>query len=570
MDYRETYALWKEKLAGSPWYEELTALEQDEEALKNACWQWVEFGTAGMRGVIGPGPNQLNVFTVRRATQGLADYINSLGRAGDGVAIAYDSRRNSGLFARETALVLAANGVRAWLYPQYTSVPQLSFSILQLHCAAGVVITASHNPAKYNGYKLYGADGGQVANQVADAVLSYINAIDDPFAIQPLEEDQALAQGLLRYVGPELDDAYIEAVKAMCPERELLQQQGSQLSIVYTPLHGTGMRTVPRILKELGLSRLQVVAEQSGPDPDFPTVDAPNPEYSQAFDLARQLADREGAGLLLATDPDCDRLGLAVRLPDGDFALLNGNQTGCLLLDYLLSRTQTQPGDFAVRSLVSAPLADAICRHYGVEPRQVLTGFKYISEQIRQSLESGRGRFRFGFEESYGCLAGDYCRDKDAALAAMLAASAACWYAKQGLNLYQALQRLYQKYGYYSEQVLSFTREGTAGISAISRAVERLREQPPAALAGEEILAWRDYKTGRRLDAAGRESALAPPRANILYYELPQASLIVRPSGTEPKLKAYISVNAPQPDQAEAARERLVRAAQQLIQDLLA
>ena len=333
MDHLKTYALWREKLAGTAWEDQLQAMENDEEAIRDAFSSWVEFGTAGMRGVLGPGPNRLNVFTVRRATQGLADYINSISQAQRGVAIAYDSRRNSALFARETALTLAANGVKALLYPEYTSVPQLSFTILHLNCAAGVVITASHNPAKYNGYKVYGPDGGQLANEGADAVLSFIDPIEDCFTLPTMEEQAAIDAGLLQYLGPELDDDYVARVKEQCREPQALREFGHELKLVYTPLNGTGMRTVPRVLTELGLENLHIVEAQMEPDGDFPTVSAPNPEMPEAFDLSRQLADKVGADLLLATDPDCDRLGVALRQPGGDFLTLTGNQIGCLLLD---------------------------------------------------------------------------------------------------------------------------------------------------------------------------------------------------------------------------------------------
>ncbi|MBR2782577.1 MAG: phospho-sugar mutase [Firmicutes bacterium] len=569
MDHRATFELWREKLAGTQWEDQLTAMENDEEAIRNAFSRWVEFGTAGMRGVLGPGPNQLNVFTVRRATQGLADYINSIGQADRGVAIAYDSRHCSDLFAKETALSLAANGVKALLYPEYTSVPQLSYTILHLRCAAGVVITASHNPAKYNGYKVYGPDGGQLANEGADAVLSFIDPIEDCFSLPTMDEGEALAKGLLQYLGPELDDGYVAEVEAQCREREALREFGRQLQLVYTPLNGTGMRTVPRVLSELGLENLHIVSEQRQPDGDFPTVSAPNPEMPEAFDLSRRLADQVGADLLLATDPDCDRLGLALRQPDGGFLTLTGNQIGCLLLDYLLAHTQIRPGDFVVRSLVSTPMADRIAARYGVECRSVLTGFKYIAEQIRLAQESGKGRFLFGFEESYGFLTGTYCRDKDACLAAMLAASAACYWARQGLDLHQALEELYRRYGWHAEKVISLTREGTEGIARIKSAVERLRQDPPAEVCGSPVLAVRDYQNRIRRDAAGQTSPIDLPPSNIVYLELAEGSLIFRPSGTEPKLKTYISVNGSNESGAKARLDELAAAAKDTVDALL-
>ncbi len=569
MDHRATFALWQEKLAGTEWEAQLKAMENDEEAIRNAFSGWVEFGTAGMRGVLGPGPGQLNVFTVRRATQGLAAYINSIGQADRGVAIAYDSRHNSALFAKETALTLAANGVKALLYPEYTSVPQLSFTILHLNAAAGVVITASHNPSKYNGYKVYGPDGGQLANEGADAVLSFIDPIEDCFSLPTMEEQAALDAGLLQYLGPELDDAYVAAVKKQCPEPQALRDFGRELKLVYTPLNGTGMRSVPRVLHELGLENVHIVKEQMAPDGDFPTVSAPNPEMPEAFDLSRKLADTVGADLLLATDPDCDRLGVALREPGGGFLTLTGNQIGCLLMDYLLSHTEIKPGDFVVRSLVSTPMADRIAASYGVECRSVLTGFKHIAEQIRLTEETGKGRFLFGFEESYGFLAGTYCRDKDACLAAELAASAASFWARQGKDLHQALEELYLRHGYFAEKVVSFTREGADGIAQIKQAVAQLRQDPPQEVCGSPVLAVRDYQTKQRRDAAGKVTPIDLPPSNIIYLELPEGSLIFRPSGTEPKLKTYISVSGDSEDAAKARLAEVTAAAKGTVDALL-
>ena len=569
MDHRATFDLWREKLAGTEWEAQLKAMENDEEALRNAFSGWVEFGTAGMRGVLGPGPNQLNVFTVRRATQGLADYVNSIGEAERGVAIAYDSRHCSDVFAKETALTLAANGVKALLYPKYTSVPQLSFTILHLNCAAGVVITASHNPSKYNGYKVYGPDGGQLANEGADAVLSFIDPIEDCFSLPTMDEQAAIDAGLLQYLGPELDDAYVAAVKAQCREEQALREFGRELKLVYTPLNGTGMRTVPRVLNELGLENVHIVAEQMAPDGDFPTVSAPNPEMPEAFDLSRKLADQVGADLLLATDPDCDRLGLALREPTGGFLTLTGNQIGCLLMDYLLSHTEIQPGDFVVRSLVSTPMADRIAASYGVECRSVLTGFKYIAEQIRLAEEKGQGRFLFGFEESYGFLTGTYCRDKDACLAAMLAASAASFWARQGKDLHQALEELYRRHGYFAEKVVSLTREGTEGIAQIKEAVSRLRQDPPGAVCGSPVRAVRDYQSRERKDEAGNVTPIDLPASNLVYLELDEGSLIFRPSGTEPKLKTYISVSADSEQKAKARLAEVTAAAKDTVEALL-
>ncbi len=570
-DYQAVYETWKKNLAGTEYEEELKAYESDAAARQEAFYRWLEFGTAGMRGVIGLGTNMINVFTVRRASQGLANYLLHTGQAQAGVAIAYDSRRNSALFAKETALTLAANGVHAYLYDKLTSVPQLSFTVLQLHCAAGVVITASHNPAKYNGYKVYGADGGQIANAGADAIIEQINAIEDPFSIATITEEAALASGYLHYIGEELDRAYYEQVKTLCRDAIWLRDKARQVHIVYTPLHGSGLKSVCSVLTELGVENLFVVEQQRAPDCNFPTVSAPNPENQEAFDLAIPLANQHKADLILATDPDCDRLGVAVRKHDSQFTLLTGNQIGCLLLEYLLSTRQTPPDAFVVKSIVSSPLADAIAAAHGVEMRNVLTGFKYIAEQIRLSQESGQGHFIFGFEESYGFLAGTFLRDKDACIAAMLVTEAACYYNQYNKTLFDALQDIYAQYGYFEERVISITREGRAGIAQIKHTVTALRQQFPSTIAGEKIIAVRDYQSGFRRDlSSGREDALGLPAADVLYFELPQGSLVFRPSGTEPKLKVYVSVHANSREQAQTKFHNLENAVQQWLADFMA
>lgn len=569
MGYQENFAFWQQRLAGSQWQPELTALAADPEAMENAFYRYLEFGTAGMRGELGLGSNKMNIFTVRRSTQGLADHLNRLGRGEQGVVIAYDSRRNSALFARETALTLAANGVRAYLYDKLTSVPQLSFSVLQLGAAAGVVITASHNPAKYNGYKVYGPDGGQLADADAAAVMERINAIDDPFAIRPLDEAAARAAGLLIDLGAELDQRYWQQVLSLVPDDRELRAQASRLRVVYTPLHGAGLLSVSTVLRRLGVEQLFIVPEQERPDGDFPTLDAPNPENPQAFELGQALADQVGADLILATDPDCDRLGVAVRGRDGKFFLLTGNQIGVLLLDYVLSQSELRGGEFVVRSLVSTALADRVAAAYGVELREVLTGFKYIAQQIKNSVEAGSGRFLFGFEESYGFLAGDFVRDKDACIAALLVVCAACRCAGRGHSLADALEQLYASHGWFKESVISITREGVSGLRSIQAAMAALRAQPPAELAGQAILACRDYLAGCRVDSAGCRQPLTLPPADVLVYELAGGSFILRPSGTEPKLKAYLAVHADSAAQAGQRSQALEAAVRQLLEQLL-
>lgn len=571
MDFREKYALWKQHLTGTPDEADLLAYEADAAEMEEAFYRDLEFGTAGMRGVIGLGTNRINIYMVRRATQGLAEYILQQGRATDGVVIAYDSRIMSAGFARETALTLAANGVKAYLYDKLTGVPQLSYSVLQLGCAAGVAITASHNPAKYNGYKVYGADGGQLAGEMASAVIACIEAIPDPFCAKTMDESAALTSGLLEYVGEALDRRYIADVLSLAADAApLVRAQAAQLPVVYTPLHGTGLLPVTRVLGALGL-QLHVVKQQQQPDGRFPTVTAPNPENPDAFRLAIALAEETGANLLLATDPDCDRLGVAVRDAAGGFKLLTGNQIGCLLLEYLLSRGALPEDAFVVRSIVSSPLADRIAAQYGVEMRQVLTGFKYIAEQIRLSQESGQGHFLFGFEESYGFLAGDFVRDKDACIAAMLVVCAAAQEASHGRTLADALTALYQKYGWFEEHVISITREGMAGLAQIRHAVDSLRQSPPTTIGSLPILAIGDYQRGElRQLASGHCEPIHLPHADVLYYELSCGSLIIRPSGTEPKLKAYLSVNAASQQTAQETYRKLQQGVDALLQPLLA
>lgn len=570
-DYQAVYETWKKHLAGTEYEEELKDYESDAAAKQEAFYRWLEFGTAGMRGIIGLGTNMINVFTVRRASQGLANYLLHTGQAQAGVVIAYDSRRNSALFAQETALTLVANGIPAYLYDKLTSVPQLSFTVLHLHCAAGVVITASHNPAKYNGYKVYGADGGQIANAGADAIIEQINAIEDPFTIATITEEAALASGYLHYIGESLDRAYYEQVKTLCRDATWLRDKAQQVHIVYTPLHGSGLKSVCSVLTELGVKNLFVVEQQRDPDCNFPTVSAPNPENQEAFDLAIPMANQHNADLILATDPDCDRLGVAVRKHDNQFILLTGNQIGCLLLEYLLSTRQTPPDAFVVKSIVSSPLADAIAASHGVEIRNVLTGFKYIAEQIRLSQESGQGHFLFGFEESYGFLAGTFLRDKDACIAAMLITEAACYYNQHNKTLFDALQDMYAKYGYFEERVISITREGRAGLAQIKHTVAALRQQIPPTIAGEKIIAVRDYQSGLRHDlSSGRENILGLPAADVLYFELSQGSLVFRPSGTEPKLKVYISVYADSREHAQIKFHNLENAVQHWLADFMA
>lgn len=578
MDYQQTYKAWLENPALEPGLRrELEGIRGDPAEQEERFYTELAFGTAGLRGLLGAGTNRMNVHVVRRATQGLADYLNTFADARErGVAIAYDSRRMSDVFAKEAALVLAKNGIKAYLYSTLHSVPQLSFTILHLNCKAGIVITASHNPPAYNGYKVYWEHGGQAGPDQAGEVLRYIQRADY-FAVQPMAEEAARRAGLLQMIGGEVDEAYYAALETLLLHPGLVREKGKELKLVYTPLHGSGCVPVREILHRIGVGNVSIVPEQEKPDGDFPTVKAPNPEDPAAFTLASALADRVGADVILATDPDSDRLGAAVRRGDGGFTVLTGNQIGSLLLHYLLSSMAaggTLPKDgLVVKSIVSTRMADAICAHYGVEIRDVLTGFRFISEQIAQCEATGERRFLFGFEESYGFLAGSFARDKDAVCAAMLLSEACVFYREEGKTLYDVLQEMYRTYGYFKESVKSYTLTGKAGLEKIAGAMAALRADPPVGFAGVPIQAWEDFKRQERRLADGATAALAFPQADVLRYFFGRAGqgawLCIRPSGTEPKLKLYIGANAQDEPQVDGLLARLMEAVDEKLQGLL-
>jgi len=571
MTYQQSYEQWKSALAGSEYEAELLAMAADGDTLQDSFYKEMEFGTAGMRGIIGLGRNRMNVFTVRRATQALANNILKNGDPEAGVAIAYDTRRNSDLFARETAGVLCQNGIHVFMYDTPHSVPQLSFTILELKTTAGVVITASHNPPEYNGYKVYGEDGGQCPVADSDRITEYISRIDDMFHIDSMPLDEAERTGLLTYIGDKLDEIYFKKVEDLCLIPDIVKQQADTLNIVYTPLHGTGNIPVRRVLKDLGYKNIHVVPLQEYPDPAFPTVKAPNPEERQCFDLAMALANQKNADLILATDPDSDRLGVAVRDDSNDFTILSGNEIGCLLMDYVLSQKQPSfTGDeFVVKSIVSTDLADVIAAHYGVKLRSVFTGFKFIAEQIKLSEQTGKGKFLFGYEESYGFLQGTFVRDKDAVQAAMMVAEAACWYASKGITLYQAVIAMYEKYGWFEELVVSKTLYGKEGIEKIQNAVKALRAGYPARIGSFDVLAVRDYLKQERTDMrTGDKTPIPMEKSNVLYFELDGARFIIRPSGTEPKLKSYLSASSADKSEAKYLLGKLKEDAVALIEKL--
>ena len=576
MDYKQNYQAWLAAPGLDPALrQELESISHNPAEQEERFYTELAFGTAGLRGILGAGTNRMNVHVVRRATQGLADYLKTFPDGPErGVAIAYDSRHMSDVFARESALVLAQNGIRVYLYSTLHSVPQLSFTILHLHCKAGIVITASHNPPAYNGYKVYWEHGGQAGPEQANEILQYIQQADY-FSVAAMDAEAAQKSGLLQMIGQEVDEAYYAAIQTLLLHPDLVREKGKDLRLVYTPLHGSGCVPVRQILQRIGITNVSIVPEQEKPDGDFPTVKAPNPEDPAAFALAIPLADQVGADAILATDPDSDRLGAAFRRRDGGFTVLTGNQIGSLLIHYILSNRAAKgdlPGNgLVVKSLVSTRMADAICAHYGVEIRDVLTGFRFISEQIAQCEATGEHTFLFGFEESYGFLAGTFARDKDAICAAMLLSEACVYYREQGKTLYDVLQEMYKTYGYFKESVKSYTLEGKAGLEKIAGAMAALRQSPPQDFAGVPILAWEDYKSRTRKEKDGSQQPLALPQSDVLRYFLEGGAwMCIRPSGTEPKLKLYIGANAPAEEEVDALLSRLMNAADEKLSSLLA
>ena len=535
---------------------ELQAVKDDPEAINDRFYRDLEFGTGGLRGVIGAGTNRMNIYTVRKATQGLADHINQTCKNGS-VAISYDSRHKSDVFAKEVARVCAANGVKAYLYPQLMPTPMLSFAVRDLKCSMGVMITASHNPAKYNGYKAYGADGCQITNETADAVLANILAVDEFDSVKLVDFDEALAEGKIVYIGEDTVERYFENVQKQSIHSEIVKASG--FKVVYTPLNGTGNKPVREILKRIGIKDVTVVKEQENPDGDFPTCPFPNPEIKQALELGMKYCEETGSDLLLATDPDCDRVGIAVKY-QGDYKLLTGNEVGTLLLDYIASQRKamgTLPErPLAVKTIVTTDLAARVAEKHGVELLDVLTGFKFIGEQIGRMEAAGEAdRYIFGFEESYGYLAGTYVRDKDAVVASMLICEMAAFYSRQGKNLVDVLNELYATYGYYLCTQQSFGFEGEAGMEIMKKLMNHLRENPADRIDGDKVIAFGDYLKNVRTDRlTGEQTHIDLPKSDVLMYEMEGGSkAVIRPSGTEPKIKVYYFILAK--DEA-AAREK--------------
>jgi len=539
---------------------ELEAIKDNETEIEDRFYKNLEFGTGGMRGKMGAGTNRINKYVVRKATQGLANYIINYSDNGQdkGIVIAYDSRHNSPEFSLEAALVLAANGIKTYLFTGMRATPELSFAVRELDAIGGIVITASHNPPEYNGYKLYWEDGGQVVPEQARDIIAEIEEIDDFSIVKTMDEMEAVNQGLLNYIGSEVDASYQKTLRGVLPETELAAEKGSDLSVVYTPLHGTGSTVVPQLLSDLGFSNLHVVKEQADGDSDFSTVDSPNPEDRDAFELALKLAEEKDADLIIATDPDCDRMAPAVKDAAGNYQFLNGNEAGVLFADYLL-QTKKEAGTLGdngviVKSIVSTDMVVDIAADYGVEVQDVLTGFKFIGEKMTEFEETGDKEFILGFEESLGYLIGKYARDKDAAVAAGLAAIMALKYKEKGMTLLDRLAELRAEYGYYLEDLHSIRLEGKEGQEIITKTIAHLREKSPEQIAGYNVEIARDYKESKiSYLKEDREEELKLPKSNVLQYVLEgNSKLTIRPSGTEPKLKFYFAVK----DKDQAAAER--------------
>ena len=576
-DYMKIYNEW----LTNPYFdeatkEELRAIAGDENEIKERFYMDLEFGTAGLRGVIGAGINRMNIYVVRRATQGLANYIIKQGGASKGVAIAYDSRHMSPEFAMEAAMTLAANGIKAYKFESLRPTPELSFAVRELGCIAGINITASHNPPEYNGYKVYWEDGAQFTPPHDKGVTEEVLAIEDLSTVKVTDEASATAAGLYQVIGADIDDKYIAQVKAQVVNQAAIDKMQDQITIIYTPLHGTGNIPARRVMKELGFTHVYGVPEQELPDGDFPTVSYPNPESREAFELGLKMAKEKDADLVLATDPDADRLGVYVKdTKSGDYIPLTGNMSGSLLCEYVLSQKAAAgkiPEDGqVVKSIVSTNLIDAVAKNYGCELIEVLTGFKWIGKQILKNEQTGKGHYLFGMEESYGCLIGAYARDKDAISATAALCEAAAYYKEKGMTLWDAMVAMYEKYGYYKDAVQSIGLKGIEGLAKIQSIMETLRNNTPAEVGGYKVLSARDYKLDTIKDmATGEVKPTGLPSSNVLYYDMEDGAWIcVRPSGTEPKIKFYYGIKGTSLEDADAKSEALGKAVMDMVDAMM-
>ncbi len=577
MDYKETYEAW----LSNPYFDEETKKELrdiagDDKEIKERFYADLEFGTAGLRGIIGAGTNRMNVYTVRKATQGLANYIIGQKAQDKGVAIAYDSRRMSPEFADEAACCLAANGIKAFVFETLRPTPELSFAVRELGCISGINITASHNPPEYNGYKVYWEDGAQITPPHDAGIMAEVKAVTDYAAVKTMSKDEAIKAGLYKSIGAEIDDRYMEELKKNVLHPNCIKKASDDLKIVYTPLHGTGNLPVRRILKELGFKHVFVVPEQELPDGEFPTVSYPNPEAAEAFELALKLAKEKDADLVLATDPDADRLGVYVKdTKSGEYICLTGNMSGSFLADYEIGQKLELEGSLPedgelIKTVVTSNMVDAIAKHYGIKLTECLTGFKWIGKEILRMETSGKGHYLFGFEESYGCLIGTHARDKDAIVASMALCEAAAYYKLRGKTIWDAMLEMYEKYGYYKDDVIAITHKGLEGLAKIKSIMDSLRENPPMAFGKYQVLATRDYEQDIIRDVkTGETKPTGIPKSNVLYFELTDdAWLCVRPSGTEPKIKIYFGVVGDSLDNAQQKSEELAGVVKELLEQL--
>ena len=568
MNYLEEYKKWCE----SPEFDEetkkeLLAIKDDEKEIEDRFYKELEFGTAGLRGVIGAGTNRMNQYTVGKATQGLANYILEQGTEGKGVAISYDSRKMSKEFSMQTALILCANGIKTYLFKSLRPVPELSFAIRELKCTAGIMITASHNPPKYNGYKVYWDDGAQIVAPRDKDIIAKVRAVENFSEIKQMSEEEAKNKGLLNFVGTEMDDQYIEKLKSLILNPEIVKEQGKKLKVVYTPLHGTGNMVAERLLKEIGIENLYVVPEQKEPDGNFPTVDYPNPEDPKAFKLALELAKKVDADVVLATDPDADRLGIFAKdKKTGEYKNYTGNMSALLIAEYRISQMKEKgilpKNGMMITTIVSSNLTKAIGEYYGLEVIEVLTGFKNIGAVMRKAEENRDKEYVFGFEESYGCLIGDYARDKDGIAAVMALCEAACYYQSKGMTLWDQMIAIYEKYGYYKETQVSIVREGAEGAEEIKQIMTNTRNKDIEKIGDYKVLTFKDIdKDYVKNMITGEESKSGLPKSNVLYYELEDNNwCCIRPSGTEPKIKLYMGVKGKTDEEASKKLEDLKQA----------
>jgi len=562
MSWEQVYEQWidSDKL-DEKMRKELQDLGKNPELKKDAFYKQLEFGTAGMRGVLGPGVNRMNIFTIRQATEGLARFMDTQDAETKrrGVAIAYDSRHMSPEFAMEAAKTLAKHDIPSFVFESLRPTPELSFAVRFENAFTGIMITASHNPAEYNGYKVYGEDGGQMPPEDADALTKFVRDVENPLEVEVLSDEEAEHSGLINIIGEEVDSKYLKEIKSVTINQELIDEMGKELKLVYTPLHGTGKMLGEKALKQAGFEKFVLVPEQAIADPDFSTVKSPNPEEHSAFEYAIKLGEQEGADLLIATDPDADRLGAAVRLPDGRYQVLTGNQIGAIMIRYILEahkQAGTLPANAVVlKSIVSSELATTIADSYNVKMVDVLTGFKFIAEKIQQYEDDNSQTFMFGFEESYGYLIKSFVRDKDAIQALVLLAEVAAYYKKQGKTLYDGLQDIFEEYGYYAEKTISVTLSGAEGAEQIKTIMGNLRNEAPKSFANVAVSLTEDFKTSKAMDADGNVKAIDMPASDVLKYTLADETwLAIRPSGTEPKIKFYIGVKG---DSHDAAADKI-------------